>query len=453
MKKKLIWWLVLVVVVVAAGGFYWLQREKSQAITYRFEKVDRGDLAVTISATGTLSAVTTVQVGTQVSGTIAKLYADFNSIVTEGQLLAQLDPTFLEASVNVQRANVDRAKAQLQESQRNFDRTKELLAKSMVSQVDMDAATTELQSAQASLRQVQASLDQAEVNLKYATIKAPISGVVISRNVDVGQTVAANFSAPTLFTIANDLRKMQVQASVDEADVGQVKVGQKVTFRVDAYPDDEFQGRLSQVRLAPVVSQNVVTYNVIIDVDNPEQKLMPGMTATVSIEVARRDNALRVPLLALRFTPTDSAALRSAESGGVSEGMIPRQRDSAKIGDQRPPDSSGTRQFRHRDSASAGGSRREGGAYAAERELSAAMDQPRPEGTRARAWTMVNGQLRPVRLVRGIQTAKYAEVLWSELKEGDSLIVGSSGGTNQQTTIQGQNPFMPRFGGGGGGRR
>jgi len=454
MTKKLIWWLVIVVVVVAAGAYYWLQREKSQEITYRFEKIDRGDLSVTISATGTLNAVTTVQVGTQVSGTIARLYADFNSVVKEGQLLAQLDPTFLEASVNVQRANVDRAKAQLQESQRNFDRTKELLAKSMVSQADMDAATTDLQSAQASLRQVQASLDQAEVNLKYATITAPISGVVISRNVDVGQTVAANFSAPTLYTIANDLRKMQVQASVDEADVGQVKVGQKVTFRVDAYPDDEFHGTLSQVRLAPVISQNVVTYNVIIDVDNPDQKLMPGMTATVSIEVARRDNALRVPLLSLRFTPTDSSALRAIDPAGAPHGMSLQAGDSAGVGgDHRFPDSTGTAgQWRHRDTTNQGGQRRDGGVHAAERDPSRDMSQPKPEGTRARAWTIVNGQFRPVRIIRGIQTTKYAEVLWTDLKEGDSLIVGSNGNlTGQQNQVTGQNPFMPRFGGGGGG--
>ncbi len=456
MKKKLIWWLAIVIVLAAAGGYYWIWQGKSEKVTYRFEKLDRGDLVVTISATGTLNAVTTVQVGTQVSGTIAKLYADYNSVVTEGQLLAQLDPTFLQASVNVQRANVDRAKAQLQESQRNFDRTKELLAKSMVSQADMDAATTDLQSAQASLRQVQASLDQAEVNLKYATITAPISGVVISRNVDVGQTVAANFSAPTLYTIANDLRKMQVQASVDEADVGQVKVGQRVTFRVDAYPEEQFEGTLSQVRLAPVISQNVVTYSVIIDVDNPEQKLMPGMTATVSIEVARRDNALRVPLLALRFTPTDSAALRLLASGSPQDKTSPPPGDSVVAGDRRVADSAGaTRQRPRRDSTKQGGSRRESGAFAAERPSSTEMTQPKPDGTPARAWTMVDGQLRPVRVLRGIQTTKYAEVLRIDLKEGDSVIVGTNGNSSSaQTQVTGQNPFMPRMGpGGGGGRR
>ncbi|PWB69668.1 efflux RND transporter periplasmic adaptor subunit [candidate division GN15 bacterium] len=452
MNKKLIWWLVIAIIVVAAGSIYWLKREKSQEITYRFEKIDRGDLSVAISATGTLSAVTTVQVGTQVSGTIAKLYADFNSVVKEGQLLAQLDPTFLQAAVNVQRANVDRAKAQLQESQRNFDRTKELLAKSMVSQADMDAATTDLQSAQASLRQNQASLDQAEVNLKYATITAPISGVVISRNVDVGQTVAANFSAPTLFTIANDLRNMQVQASVDEADVGQVKVGQPVSFRVDAYPDDEFHGSVSQVRLEPVISQNVVTYNVIIDVNNPELKLMPGMTATASIEVARRDDALRVPLLALRFTPTDSAALRAAAATDGAGRRRPHGADSTGVGEERrSPDSTaapGERQ--HRDSTDHRPQRREGGAFAAEREASDEMNQPKPAGTPARAWTIVDGQLKPVRIIRGIQTTRYAEVLWSDLKPGDSVIVGSNGGSNgQQSQVTGQNPFMPRFGGGG----
>lgn len=454
MKKKLIWWTAIAVVLVAAGGYFWMQKNKSKEVTYRFDKIDRGDLVVTISATGTLNAVTTVQVGSQVSGTIARLYADYNSKVTEGQLLAQLDPTFLQASVNVQRANVDRAKAQLQESQRSYDRTNELLAKSMVSQAEMDAATTSLQSAQASLRQVEASLDQSEVNLKYATIKAPISGVVISRNVDVGQTVAASLQAPTLFTIANDLRKMQVQASVDEADVGQVKVGQQVSFRVDAYPDEEFHGVLSQVRLAPVISQNVVTYNVIIDVDNPEEKLMPGMTATVSIEVARRDNALRVPLLALRFTPTDTAALRMADPRNQER---PMQSDSAggRVRSRTEIDSAGpSGQMQHRDSTNWRQRRQRGGAMAAETENRSEMNQPPQDGTRARAWTISDGKLKPVRLMRGIQTTKYAEILWTDLKEGDSLIVGANGGSSSPTQATGTNPFMPRFGpGGGGGRR
>jgi HlyD family secretion protein len=247
---------------------------------------------------------------------------------------------------------------------------------------------------------------------------------------------------------------MQVQASVDEADVGQVKVGQKVTFRVDAYPDDEFQGTLSQVRLAPVISQNVVTYNVIIDVDNPGEKLMPGMTATVSIEVARRDNALRVPLLALRFTPTDSAALRLADPRNQPPAA---QGDSAGAGERRrpPSDSAGALgQMQRRDSTNWRQRRQQGGAMAAEREGAVEMNQPKPEGTRARAWTIVDGRLKPVRVVRGIQTTRYAEVLWTDLKEGDSLIIGSNGNSSSQSQVTGSNPFMPRFGpGGGGGRR
>jgi HlyD family secretion protein len=419
--KKII---TIIVVLGAIGGaaYWWFGSKSETKVTFRKDVVDRGELVVSISATGTVNAVTTVTVGSQVSGTIAKLYADFNSPVKDGELLAQLDPTFLQASVNEQRANTDRAKAQYNEAKRNFDRTTELSARGLVSQADLDAATTSLESSKASLQQAEASLDRAQVNLRYATIRAPINGVVISRNVDVGQTVAASLQAPTLFTIAEDLSRMKVEASIDEADIGSVKEGQRVTFTVDSYPDEQFEGKVSQIRLAPVESQNVVTYTVIIDVSNPELKLMPGMTATVSVEVARRDDAMRVPLQALRFTPPGMTA---------------------------PTPGQGRRGGGMRDSSAA---KAPGGVQAAPAE----QKQHRPNPNRAFIWVMENGTPKPIPVIRGIQNQRYAELVESPLNEGDTILVGTSSSSAAAATTQNQtNPFMPRMPGGpgaGGGR-
>jgi HlyD family secretion protein len=447
MKRKTIFWLIGIAVVAAVAIIFWTRNGNSKQETYQFAKIDRGDILVAISATGTLNAVTTVQVGTQVSGTLSKLYADFNSQVKEGQLLAQLDPTFLKASLSEQKANLDKATAQLNDANRNFNRATELFNKQMISQVDLDAATTTLETAQASLRQAEAARDRAEVNLRYATILAPISGVVISRNVDVGQTVAASLSAPTLFTIANDLSKMQVTASVDEADIGQVKTGQRVTFRVDSYAERQFDGVVSQIRLSPVVAQNVVTYNVIIDVENVDQKLMPGMTATCSIEVASAKDVLRVPLAALRFTPAnwtaDSAARRNAETQMSGAQASPSANQSDSTGRPSGPRSSdSTRRGRW---ASRGQS---GGDSAAMHRPGMMRDSLKSENAqRARIWIMEEGQLKPVRVVRGIQNQRYAELIMSPLAEGDSIIVGTNSPAATPTSA-GTNPFMPRMPGG-----
>ncbi|MEW6051653.1 MAG: efflux RND transporter periplasmic adaptor subunit [Candidatus Zixiibacteriota bacterium] len=418
------------VVVAGVGGWYLFGRSTQARTSYSFGKVDRGEVAITISATGTLNAVTTVQVGTQVSGTIAKLYADFNSQVKEGDLLAQLDPTNLQATVNEQKANVERAQASFNEAERNIKRMNSLFDKGMISQADIDAATTSLESAKAGMKQAEATLDRAQVNLRYATIKAPISGVVISRDVDVGQTVAASLSAPTIFTIANDLRQMQVEASVDEADIGSVKDGQRVTFRVDAYPDQVFDGTVSQVRLAPIISQNVVTYNVIIDVANPELKLMPGMTATVTIEVAKAENALRLPVQALKFSPSSDVLAMIAEARKVALDRPPQQ-PGAVASTSDVQDSTSMRSQPHRGGRGGWGQ---------------AGDSTQA-GTRV--WTMENGLPRPVRIAKGIQNSRYVVIEQSRLQEGDSVIVGASTTSGQATTTQTQNPFMPRFPGGG----
>ena len=444
-KKRRLGVIIACTVAVLAAGFYFVTSGKTGKVTYRFDKVDRGDVIVSISATGTLNADTTVEVGSQVSGRIAKLYADFNSVVKKGQLLAQLDPTFLQAALDQAKAGVFRARATLNQAERDHKRNTDLFAKGLISQADMDASLTNYESAQAGLEQAKAALEGADVNLKYATIESPISGVVISRSVDVGQTVAASLSAPTIFTIANDLKKMQVQASVDEADIGSVKVGQKVSFRVDSYPDDTFEGKVSQVRLAPVITQNVVNYTVIIDVANPEMKLMPGMTATVSIEVAKRENVLRVPIQAIRFAPPEEPKENSGR--GAEEARSARESsDSARGSLSGGPAQDSARGERmnlrmHRSRASSDSSRREwksGG------------------GTTfpARVWVMENGKPKSLGIVRGLMNTQYVEVIRGDLKEGDQVIIGSIGGQTQVAS-GGQNPFQPRFGGGpgGGGRR
>jgi HlyD family secretion protein len=275
MKKSfLIYGSIIVVIVI--GVILLFARNKSQSYNFRFDKVTQGDLTVFVTATGTINAVISVDVGTQVSGIIAKLYADFNSIVKKGQLIAQIDSTFLVQAVKDADANLDKAKAQYADSKRNFDREKVLLDRGLDSQLNYDAALTTKESNEANLKSAEAALDRAKINLAYATIYAPIDGVVINRAVNIGQTVAASFSSPTLFTIANDLKKMQVQTTVDESDVGRISIGQPATFTVDAYSDETFSGMVSQIRLAPQSIQNVVNYIVIIDVQNDQLKLMPG---------------------------------------------------------------------------------------------------------------------------------------------------------------------------------
>jgi len=282
--------------------------------------VERGSVVSTVSATGTLNAVTTVLVGTQVSGTIQKLYVDYNSLVKKGQVIAQIDPAIFNSQVQQSQGNLQSAQANLSklktaalDAARTLKRNRQLLAEGIVSQGDFDTAETNYQQASAAIRAAEGNLlqtrgasRQAQTNLHYATIRSPVDGVVVSRNVDVGQTVAASFQTPTLFTIAQDLTKMQINTSVDEADIGKVKVGQPAVFTVDAYPEIQFEGVVSQVRIAPIITQNVVTYDVVIIVENRDLKLKPGMTANVSIEVLRKDNILTIPSAALRFKPAEN---------------------------------------------------------------------------------------------------------------------------------------------------
>jgi len=315
--KKFIITLVVLGAIAGSAGAYYKYRTPAEEVKISKLAVARGDIIESVGATGTLQAVKTVQVGSQVSGNIKALYADFNSIVKKGQIVAELDPSLLQTQIEQARANVirsqadlDRLKVSLEDARIKLKRTESLAARKLVSPQDLEtaqvavrSAEAQIKSSEASLSQSKASLNQNEVNLQHTVIEAPIDGIVISRNVDVGQTVAASMNAPTLFIIAEDLTKMQVNANVDESDVGRIRAGQVVKFRVDAYPLEEFTGSVSQVRLQPIVTQNVVTYATVIDVPNTELKLKPGMTATVTIEIARRNDVVRVPNAALRFRP------------------------------------------------------------------------------------------------------------------------------------------------------
>src|SRR5262245_55351106 len=329
--KKLIT-VLLLVVVVGGGAAFMYTRRNAQDVQVQTAAVTRGDIVDTVGATGTLQAVTTVQVGSQVSGNIAWLGADFNSIVKKGQVIAKLDPSLFEAQLQQSNANLtqaqanhtkalsdlERTKVALTDAQTKFARSKELSARNLLPQSELDSAKIAVDTAQAQLAsqqatvkqteaavsQSQANVNQSQVNLDHTIIAAPIDGIITQRSVDVGQTVAASMQAPTLFIIAADLTKLQVNASIDEADVGRIRPGQHVTFRVDAYAGETFEGTVSQIRLQPVVVQNVTTYGTVIDVPNAGMKLRPGMTANVKVEIAKRTDTLRIPNAALRFRPT-----------------------------------------------------------------------------------------------------------------------------------------------------
>ncbi len=323
MKRTVVISSVVGLVLVVAGYFVFFAGS-AKKYDFRLDRVSRGDINVTVTATGTIQAVVSVDVGTQVSGIISNLYADFNSVVKEGQVIARIDTTFLWQAVKDASAALDKAKAQAADSKRTLDRETALLAKGLDSQMNYDAALTSYESNSAVLKQARAALDRAKINLAYATITAPINGVVINRAVNVGQTVAASFSSPTLYTIANDLSKMQVLTVVDESDIGMISIDQPATFSVDAYPDEKFTGVVSQIRLNPVSIQNVVNYTVVVDVNNDKLKLMPGMTANVKIAAADAHDVLKVSNLALRFQPpadlVDSSAIKSMRDSFTGRG-------------------------------------------------------------------------------------------------------------------------------------
>jgi HlyD family secretion protein len=538
-----------VAAVLAMGGYYFWGNQSSTP-QYMTAKVERGSLRNTVTATGTLQAVTTVQVGSQASGTLSALYADFNSVVKKGQVIAQLDPGVAKAQLDQSRANLEQARASLQQSiasvagsragvndaqakalaasstvQNNqsgvssaqanvsvlkaqlddalaFLKQQDYLMKSgVIAQREYDMANTayktaearynqanaqlnqailsekssassgiaqsqaqvqqsqaqvkqsqaQVQQAQAQVQQAEAALRLAEVNLAHTTITSPIDGVVVSRDVNVGQTVAASLSAPTLFTIANDLTQMQVIANIDQADIGLVEQAKSVKFAVDAFPGKEFDGQLQQMRLNPVNVQNVVTYNVVIDVSNPEQKLKPGMTANLTITIDERTNVLKVPNSALRFTPTDASGQRVGRGtggGGNSGGQRRQAGQQADNADGSPSQTGGQ--------APAGEQNGRQGGQGGERQFAPAS-APVLAGQTRIVWVMgQDGKPQSRRIKVGLTDGASTEVVEGSLTEGELVVTGQtiSGAAKAQSS---QTP-APGFGGaprtgGGGGRR
>jgi len=396
-KRILLIAAVIVAVGVTVAAYY--RANAHQPEGFVTAPVTRGAVVQSVAATGTLQAVTTVQVGSQVSGTIKALHADFNSEVRRDQVIAELDPSLFQTQVEQARASLlrlqadaDRARVDVDDTQVKLKRAQDLWAQQLISRADLDAADAAARqadaagkSAQAQITQAQAVLNQNQVNLDHTIIRAPIDGIVISRSVDVGQTVASSLQAPTLFVIANDLTRMQVNASIDEADIGRISPGQPASFSVDAYPGETFGGSVSQVRLEPKVESNVVSYTTIIDVPNPSMKLKPGMTATVTVQIARADDTLKVPTSALRFTP-------APESGAGS----------------RPGRGSGSE----------------------------------------RVWILDEGQPRAVPVTPGITDGATTAIADGSLTEGTRVITGAA--TAAAATTQSSSPFIPQRRGGAG---
>jgi HlyD family secretion protein len=428
MSKRLLTFIVLAVSLVGGGIYYYRSHQGADAPAPMTAAVTRGDVIAKVDATGTLAAVTTVQVGTQVSGTIKALHADYNSEVKKGQIVAELDSSLFQTQVDQARstlikvqADTDRAKVELDDATSKARRAQELYDQKLISRNDLETAVATasqaeaaLKSAQAMVTQARAALNQNQVNLDHTIIRAPIDGIVISRSVDVGQTVAASMSAPTLFVIAQDLAHMQVSASIDESDIGRIATGQPVTFRVDAYPAQTFRGIVSQVRLEPKTEQNVVSYTTMIDVPNEDLKLKPGMTANVTVQIAMNGNVLRVPNAALRFRPADQAAGGSGQGAEGSQG-------SEFAGSQ------------VRGTSGAGEGLR-------------GASGPRSFG---RVFVLRNGEFVPVRVRPGVTDGAMTAIVDGDLKEGDQVVTGMSqpGATAQTSTTSPLIPFGRRGGG------
>jgi len=425
---------------VLLGGLF-LLRGRGEATQFTTAVVDRGDVVEVVGATGALEAVTTVQIGSQVSGTIQSLNADFNSTVKKGQVIARLDPSILDARLGqaqanllAAKANVERARSSVEDMRQKYERAKELAAQNLLPASDLDTAKANYDGAVAQLKaneaaesQSLATLNQAKVDLSHTVIDTPIDGVVISRNVDVGQTVAASFQAPVLFVIANDLARMRVNASVDEADVGRVREVQDVTFHVDAFPEREFEGVVEQVRLNPTTVSNVVSYNTIIAVDNHDLLLRPGMTATVSIVVRKAENALRIPASALRFRPEGYQRPAGSTSGAATSAAP----GASRGGGERAAGGPGQWAGRRTSAGGPGGGRGPG----------------RPSTVFAPG---EKGLPKPVDVRIGISDGQFVEVR-EGLDEGAAVITGTeipgaraAGAAPRPGTSPSSNPFSPQ---------
>lgn len=385
---------VALLAVAGGGGWFWKTRTNDD-VAYQTQAVTRGDITQAVTATGTLNPVLNVQVGSQISGIIAKLFADYNSVVKAGEIVAQIDPATYQATVAQAEGDLASARADLELAQINLKRDRELRARNAVPQAALDQTLATLHKAEAAVQIKEGALAKARVDLGRCNIYSPIDGIVISRSVDVGQTVAASLSAPILFTIANDLTKMQIDANVAEADVGHVEAGQNVDFTVDAFPNRTFHGKIVQVRNAPLTVQNVVSYDTVIGVDNGDLKLKPGMTANASIVVAQRENVLRVGGAAFRFRPPEAAPA----GGEPKPSFTGKSRGGRKSGERR-----------------------------SERTV----------------YLLKDGKPAPVQIKTGISDGIYTEAV-EGLGEGDLVIIGAAGGSDRNQAAP--RPSSP-FGGG-----
>jgi HlyD family secretion protein len=490
-------WLIIAAVIVAiVGGVWFFNRDDDSAPQYTTAPVTRGDLTQVVTATGTLNPVTNVTVGSQISGIILRLYADWNSEVKANQVVAQLDPATYKASVASAAGDLTNAVANLELQQIQTRRAQALFAEHLISQSDYDTAVATLHQAEAMVQIKQAALDNARVNLDRCTISSPVDGTVISRNVDVGQTVAASMSAPVLFQIANDLTQMQIDANVSEADIGTVDEGQEVSFTVDAFPDRKFVGKVRQIRNSPTTVQNVVTYDAVIDVNNPDKKLRPGMTANASIITAQRTGVLKVPNAALRFrppepvtnqtffarllgkigigaaaksSPTNSAAttLKTGDTnktevaaGGEPpltgneppEELMRRVREMRERGEELPP----AIRAKLRELFQSGALQRPGGGGPGGGGPGGGQ-RPRPSGPASRtiysmaaasaAGEDASASLQPIRVRTGISDGAYTEIT-EGLKEGDQVVTSVK---MPQADVAAAPGGTSPFGGGGGG--
>jgi HlyD family secretion protein len=424
-KPRLLWLGAFIVAALVAAWVYYGSGRSQAGPTLATSVVTRGDVIEAVDAIGTLQAVTTVQVGTQVSGTIKELHADFNTHVRRGQVVAVLEPSLFETQVEQARASllrleadVRRAEVQLEDAQQKLKRAAELAGRQLISVSDRESAEVNVRVADAALRaaeaqvvQARASLHQSEVNLAHTVITAPIDGIVISRNVDVGQTVAASMQAPTLFVIARDLREMQVEASIAESDIGRIRTGQPATFRVDAYPTDLFGGTVAQIRLQPVVEQNVVSYVTVIAVPNPDLRLKPGMTANVTVEVARALDVLRVPNSALRVRPSPDVL------AAIGPGPAAEEAATAGVRERSPVAVTGATQT-----------------------------------SRAEVWVLLDGHLTRVPVRAGISDGTRTAVSSDALVEGAQVLTSITGDA-LATPAAATSPLLPAVRGRGAGGR
>lgn len=418
MKKSKIIVIVILLLLAGTGTWYFFYRKDEQKVFIISEKPQFGYISKSVTATGTIEPVDTVTVGSQVSGTIAKIYTDFNARVTKGQLIAEMDKSLFQAQVDQYKANLEVAKATLVYEKSNFDRQSLLFKTGAISKADEETAEDQYLTAKANVASVQAQLNGATKNLSYASIYSPVNGVVLLRNVSVGQTVAASFNTPTLFIIAKDITKMQVQAAVDEADIGEVRDSQRVIFTVDAYPDITFTGKVNQIRLEPVVSANVVTYTTIVTAPNDDLKLKPGMTANIFIFTKEVNNAMLIPAKALKFKPAPALSKQYK--------IIPLPADS-KVRESVQPvgDSSGNRASRHTAASLTGNNV--------------------GKSNKAFIWTIQGDSLEEKLIHTGLNDDTHVEVI-DGLKGGESIVTGSSSALNNSpsaTTAAPKSPFMP----------